>query len=687
MMDNNFSRLSISNMDENLAAQSQPLVTQALVLPEGQENDLSLRDYFGILKRRGLIIIGVTAVLMAGVVGMVMKQKPEYEGSFRLLVEPPVNNENALSNLTPTTKNENSSQPQLDYETQIQVLKSPKLIKEVVNQLQVSHPEIDYGTLTESLTITRLGETKIIETRYKSGNSQEVKEVLDKLASTYLMYSREQRQTRLRQGAQFVEQQLQPLQNRVAQLQKAQQLFRQKYGFYDPATQTTEISDRVKSLSDQRLVIDQKLAEARSNFASLEGQQGQLAILKDAPAYQQLIIELQQLDAKIAAESARFQDDSPTILTLKERRQKTLPLLQQEAQRVLSVTYADAATQLKTLESQSQELTKVEQQLRQKVDELPTLTRQYNELQRQLQTATDSLNRFQATRETLQIQGAQTELRWELVQPPVQPTSPASPNIPRNLILGFVASSLLGVGAGLLLEKLDETYHSVNAIKDKVALPLLATIPTESRVKRLIYPQESGKFIEALRVLHTNLQLVGNERSISSLVVSSSIAGEGKSTIAYHLAQVATSMGLRVLLVDADLRHPTVHYLCKIDNKRGLTDLISAQISTQDAIQQLPGGSQLSAIAAGSPVADTTNLLASTAMKHLMEELNKAFDLVIYDTPQMEGLADTSLLAPHTDGVLLVTRMHKTERSSLMKTLDTLRIGRINVLGLVVNGN
>lgn len=685
-MMSNSSKLSISNMDENLAIQSQPIVTQALVLPEGQESELSLRDYFGILKRRGLIITGVTTVLIAGVAGMTMRQKPEYEGNFRLLVEPPVNNENALSNLTPT-ENKNTVQPQLDYETQIQILKSPKLIKEVVSQLQVSHPEIDYDTLTQSLTVTRLGETKIIETRYKSKNSEEVKQVLDKLASTYLKYSREQRQTRLRQGVQFVEQQLKPLQNRVTQLQKAQQVFRQKYSFYDPNTQTAEISARVKTLSEQRLVVDQKLAEARSNFASLKGEQGQLAILKDAPVYQQQLIELRQLDAKIAAESARFVSDSPTILTLKERRQNLLPLLQQEAKRFLGIIYASAATQVKTLESQSQELAASEQQLRKKQDELPALTRQYNELQRQLQAATDSLNRFQATRETLQIQGAQTELRWELVQPPTKPIDTVSPNIPRNLILGFVASSLLGVGAGLLAEKLDQRYHSLNAIKDRIPLPLLATIPTESRVKKLKEREESGKFVEALRVLHTNIQLIGNSSSIRSLVVSSSIAGEGKSTVAFHLAQIATSMGLRVLLVDADLRHPQIHSLCKIDNKQGLTDLISTEMSTKEAIQKLPYGTQLSIIPSGSPVSDPTNLLSSTAMKCLMGELHKSFDLVIYDTPQMEGLADTSLLAPYTDGVLLVTRMHKTERSSLVKTLDSLKIGRINVLGLVVNGN
>ena len=686
MMKNNSSKLAISNMDESLAIQSQPIVTQALVLPEGQESDLSLRDYFGILKRRGLIIVGVTVALTTGVFAVTMRQKPQYEGSFRLLVEPPVNNENALSNLTPTENNGNP-QSQLDYETQIQILKSPKLIKEVVNQLQVSHPEIDYDGLIQSLSVARLGETKIIETRYKSNNSQEVKEVLDKLANTYLKYSREQRQTRLRQGTQFVEQQLKPLQSRVTQLQKAQQVFRQKYGFYDPNTQTGEITAQVQALSGQRLAINQKLAEARANFASLQGEQGQLAILKDAPVYQQQLIELKQLDAKIAAESARFVDDSPTILTLKERRRNLLPLLKQEAQRFLGVRYAEAATQVKALESQSQELAASEQQLQQKVDELPALTRQYYELQRQLQAATDSLNRFQATRETLQIQGAQTELRWELVQPPTKPADIVSPNTSRNLILGFVASSLLGVGAGFLAEKLDERYHSIKAVKDKVPLPLLATIPTESRVKRLKPSEGSGKFIEALRVLHTNIQLVGNDSTVRSLVVSSSIAGEGKSTVAFHLAQIATSMGLRVLLIDADLRNPKIHSLCKVNNEPGLSDLISRNIPVKDVIQQLPDGIPLSIISAGSPVSDPTKLLSSTAMKCLMGDLHKSFDLVIYDTPQIEGLADTSLLAPYTDGVLLVTRMHKTERSSFVKTLDNLKIGRINILGLVVNGN
>jgi polysaccharide biosynthesis transport protein len=684
-MKNNSSKLSISNMDENLAIQSQPIVTQALVIPEGQENDLSLRDYFSILKRRGLIITGVTAALVTGVTGMTMRQKPQYEGSFRLLVEPPVNNENALSNLTPTD-NKNTTQPQLDYETQIQILKSPKLLKEVVSQLQVSHPEIDYDTLSASLTVNRLGETKIIETRYKGNNSEQVKEVLNKLANTYLKYSREQRQTRLRQGVQFVEQQLKPLQNRVTQLQKALQIFRQKYSFYDPATQTAEIGNRITNLSERRLVVDQNLAEAKSYFESLKGRQGQLAILKDAPVYQQQLIELRQLDAKIAGESTRFVDDSPMMLVLKEKRQKLLPLLQQEAKRVLSIKYADAATQVKALESQSQELASSEQQLRQKVDELPSLTRQYNDLQRQLQAATDSLNRFQATRETLQIQGAQTELRWELVQPPTNPTDTVSPNISRNLILGFVASSLLGVGAGLLLEKLDERYHSINSVKDKIPLPLLATIPTERRVRKLREPGDSGKFVEALRVLHTNIQLVGNDSSIRSLVVSSPTTGEGKSTVAFHLAQIATSMGLRVLLVDADLRHSKIHSLCDIDNVSGLTDLISTEMPIKEAIQKLPYSNQLSIIPSGSQVSDPTNLLSSVAMKCLMGEFHKNFDLVIYDTPQLDGLADTSLLAPYVDGVLLVTRMHKTERPSLMKALDNLRIARVNVLGLVVNG-
>jgi polysaccharide biosynthesis transport protein len=685
MIENSSNGISSTDQNGKLVFPSPSLPSQPFSLSQGQGDDWKLHDLLGVLKRRAFIITGVTAALMAVVVNVTLKQKPEYEGSFQLLVEP-ISDENTLSTLTPD-KERNVTQTALDYDTQIRVLKSPKLMKGIVNKLQVTNPQIDNDSLTKSLNIKRIAETKIIEVSYKSSSQDDVKVVLDEVAEAFLKYSREERQSRVRQGAKFVEKQRQPLQNRVNYLQQSLQSFRRKSGFIDPTVQADQIINQVRLLSDRRLGVNQELAKARSNLASLQGEQGKLAALQDAPVYQQLIIQLRQLETQISAELARFNEDSPNIQSLKDKRENLLPLLQQEAQRVIGVKYAEVATQVQTLDVQSSELSKAEEQLKQKIEQLPKLARQYNELQRELQTATESLNRFQTTREILEIQGAQTEIRWELFQPPVKPGAPISPNIPRNLIMGFVASSVLGVGVALLIEKQDSTYHSLDALKAEISLPLLGIIPLQKRIKKSQYPYKAGKFVESLRVLHTNIQLLGEERPIRSLVVSSPVAGEGKSTIAYHLAQIATSMGLRVLLVDADLRRPQIHSLCNLNNERGLSNLISTEMSVEQAIQQLPQMSKLSAIPAGAIPADPTHLLSSSNMKYLMEEFQKAFDLVIYDAPPMVGLADTSLLAPYTDGVVLVTRIHKTKSSSLVQALDSLKIGRMNILGMVVNGN
>ncbi|MBW4670260.1 MAG: polysaccharide biosynthesis tyrosine autokinase [Cyanomargarita calcarea GSE-NOS-MK-12-04C] len=684
-MENSSNGISSSDRNGKLVFPSPSLPSQPFSLSQGEGDDWNLRDFVGVLKRRAFVITGITAALMAVVVNVTLKQKPEYEGSFQLLVEP-ISDENTLSTLTPD-KERNVTQTALDYDTQIRVLKSPKLMKGIVNKLQVNHPTIDDDSLAKSLNIKRLGETKIIEVSYKSNSQNDVKVVLDEVAEAFLKYSREERQSRVRQGAKFVEKQQQPLQNKVDSLQKSLQFFRQKSEFIDPTVQADQIINQVRLLSDRRLGVNQELAKAHANLTSLEGEQGKLAALQDAPVYQQLIIQLRQLETQISGELARFNEDSPNIQSLKDKRENLLPLLQQEAQRVVGVKYAEVATQVQTLEVQSSELSKAEEQLKQKVEQLPKLARKYNELQRDLQAATESLNRFKTTREILEIQGAQTEIRWELFQPPVKPGAPISPNIPRNLIMGFVASSVLGVGVALLIEKQDSTYHSLDALKAEISLPLLGIIPLQKRIKKSQYPYKAGKFVESLRVLHTNIQLVGDDRPIRSLVVSSPVAGEGKSTIAYHLAQIATSMGLRVLLVDADLRRPRIHSLCNLDNERGLSNLISTEMPLDQAIQQLPQMSKLSAIPAGPIPADPTYLLSSSNMKYLMEEFQKAFDLVIYDAPPMVGLADTSLLAPYTDGVVLVTRIHKTKSSSLVQALDSLKIGRMNILGMVVNAN
>ncbi|MFO5438609.1 MAG: GumC family protein [Dolichospermum sp.] len=687
-----------------------------------ETSDFNLKSFLGLLQRRAIIIIGVASVAMGGVIYTTFKQVPIYEGGFQILVEP-VNSDSELGKIDVGLADVLRSSG-LDYESQIQVLRSPELLGDFIKEIQKSYPDINYYTFLEALTIRRLGQSKIIQVSYQSDNSRKIKLILDPLAEFYLKYSLNKRQTKLRQGVKFVDEKLPEIRTRLGQLQKQMQMFRQRYNFIDPENQSEVISSQIQSLTQQRLTINQQLTAARASYDRLQRREEQLAILNTAPLYQTLIAQQRQLDTQISGELTRFQPDNPVIRTLQEKRTNLLPIIEGEAARTINIRISEATDLIKKIEVENQYITQVEKQVQLKLDQLPVLSRQYTEILRNLQIANESLNRFLAAREQLQIEIAQTELPWELIQAAFQPQNPISPDIPRNLILGFVASSLLGIGAAFLREQTDNTYHSIENVQDKVGLPLLGSLPFNKnlvrnpsfnltkiakdqepevvvdplvasnepsntsvpRSSRSSYYYGQGSFWESLQVLYSNIQLLNSDRPIKSLVVSSAVPGDGKSTVGFSLAKTAAIMGKKVLLVDCDLRKSKIHKLSQLNNLWGISSLISSDIDVNQVIQQMPGLNGLSVITAGPTPPDPARLLSSDKMSQMMNYFSENFDLVIYDTPPLSGLVDARLVAVHTDGVMLVVRIDKTDKSALKQLVDTLKASPINLLGVVVNG-
>ncbi|MDB9489014.1 polysaccharide biosynthesis tyrosine autokinase [Dolichospermum circinale CS-534/05] len=687
-----------------------------------ETSDFNLKSFLSLLQRRAIIIIGVASVAMGGVIYTTFKQVPIYEGGFQILVEP-VNSDSELGKIDVGLADVLKTSG-LDYESQIQVLRSPELLRDFIKEIQKSHPDINYYTLIQGLTIRRLGQSKIIQVSYQSNNSRKIKLILDPLADFYLKYSLNKRQTKLRQGVKFVDEKLPEIRTRLGQLQKQMQMFRQRYNFIDPENQAGVISSQIQSLTQQRLTINQQLTAARANYDRLQRREEQLAILNTAPLYQTLIAQQRQLDTQISGELTRFQPDNPVIRTLQEKRTNLLPIIEAEAARTINIRISEATDLIKKIEVDNQYIAQVEKQVQLKLDQLPVLSRQYAEILRNLQFFNESLNRFLAAREQLQIEIAQTELPWELIQAAFQPQYPISPNIPRNLILGFVASSLLGIGAAFLREQTDNTYHSIENVQDKVGLPLLGSLPFNKnlvrnpsfnltkigkdkepevvvdplvasnepsktsvrRRSRSSYYYGQGSFWESLQVLYSNIQLLNSDRPIKSLVISSALPGDGKSTVAFSLAKTAAIMGKKVLLVDCDLRKSKVHKLSQLNNLWGISSLISSDIDVNQVIQEMPGLNGLSVITAGPLPPDPARLLSSDKMSQMMNYFSENFDLVIYDTPPSSGLVDARLVSVNTDGVMLVVRIDKTDKSALKQLVDTLKASPINLLGVVVNG-
>lgn len=455
---------------------TQSSILESWQLYAQQEEESDLRNFLMVLRRRAWVIVGVAALVMAAATARTLSEVEIFQGQFRVLVEP-VNADEDLSDLTSVLGERTLAKSSLDYETQVQVLRSPELITPVAEQLQQTYPDLSYLTILENLTIKRLGNTKILEVSYTSSDAVQAQVVLDQLSQAYLAYSLNERQTNLRQGINFIENQLPDLQAQVDTIQAQLEDFRRRYNFITPEIQSAQLSEQKTELISQRLELERQFSEAQQSLNNLQGQSGTLAALEGAPVYQQLLSELRTVETKIAAELTRFNPDSLSIRVLEEQRNNMLPLLQQEAQRVVGTKGAIATNNLQILQGQGQTLINAEQQVAAGLNLLPSLIRSYTDLQRELEVATEALTRFRVTRETLAIEAAQTEIPWQIIEAPTKPDKPISPDLNRSLLLSLVVSLSLGLVAALLLEKLDNVYHSIDELKAGTKLPLLGTLP------------------------------------------------------------------------------------------------------------------------------------------------------------------------------------------------------------------
>jgi succinoglycan biosynthesis transport protein ExoP len=708
---------------------------------EGDNFDLS--QILTIARRRMILIAGVAIALSSGVAAKVLKEVPKYEGKFQLLVEPPSRQDDKVKQLSQALDTSGGDKLQgVDYQTQIQVLKSPQVMSPILKKIQARYPDITEEAIQAKLTISRMAETKIIEVRYQDSDPDKIQFVLEQIVDAYVKYSAQEQQDTVKQGLTFVNNQTDVLQNRVNTLQQNLQDFRQKYNIIDPQTQGQLLTTRVGEIVKERQDTISQLSEAEKLYGELKNQLGELGVspqqavtasaLSEAPRYQRSLDKLAEIENKIAVESGRFTEDSPTIKALREQQSKLKPLVEQEAAiavgRVgsgvpknapslaspsslrleLTKKMVETANQKQVLQVRRNAIAQAETNLGQQLNNLAAVSRQYTDLQRELTVATESLNRFLAVRESLQIERAQKTQPWQQLNKPQRPLLPISPNIPRGIILGTVAGLLAGVGAALLAEKLDTVFHSAEELKDGSGLPILGTIPFEKSLhrrflsgtaRRALSSEElaaietnshhnymASPFTESFRSLFTNLQFISPDQPIRSLVISSSVPAEGKSTVATYLAQAAAAMGQRVLLVDADLRRPQVHVRNDLPNVWGLSNVISSEINVDDVIQHSAVEENLYILTAGQIPPDPTRLLSSQKMHNLVQYFQEAFDLVIFDAPPLLGLADARLLEAHTDGIAMVVGLDKTDRAVLTQVLYGLKTSRARVFGVIANG-
>lgn len=283
--------------------------------------------------------------------------------------------------------------------------------------------------------------------------------------------------------------------------------------------------------------------------------------------------------------------------------------------------------------------------------------------------------------------GAPPTVKVSVWEPAKLPISPVSPRPVRNIGLGLLLGLLLGAGAAVLRSTLDTTLRTAADVREAVDLPVLGTIgfdPDCARRPLIVQGRADAPRAEALRELRTNLQFVDVDDPPRSIVMTSCVRGEGKTTTAANLAITLTQAGSRVLLIDGDLRRPALAEQLGIEGAVGLTSVLVGAAELDDVVQPW-GDGRLEVLPSGPLPPNPSELLGSKGMAGLLKRLEAGYDLVLIDAPPLLPVTDAAVLAAVAGGVLVVTRARRTRREQLQRATQALQAVDARLLGIVLN--
>lgn len=269
------------------------------------------------------------------------------------------------------------------------------------------------------------------------------------------------------------------------------------------------------------------------------------------------------------------------------------------------------------------------------------------------------------------------------------PTKPVAvaPRKTVNLTVGFMIGLALGMGLAVLRQLLDTTVRQAQVLRTLTEAPVLGVIPFDRAAKRsplIVNNSARSARAEALRQLRTNLQFIDVERPVRVLVVTSSVADEGKSTMSANLAVSFAESNRTVLLIEADLRRPRIAEYLGVERSVGLTNVLADQVPFQEVLQPW-GRSGLQVLPSGSIPPNPSELLGGPKMLELLALLKRRFDVIVLDTPPLLPVTDAAVVAAHADGAVLVTRYGRTTRGQVATAVRSLKSVDARLLGSILN--
>jgi capsular exopolysaccharide synthesis family protein len=490
---------------------------------------------------------------------------------------------------------------------------------------------------------------------------------------------------------------------------------------------TEEANSSVSVLAN----LKNQIAQAEANLADVSARSAELrrkigmspqealaaSSLSQSAGVQTALADYQKIDSQLALERTRFRDTTPAIADLEDKRAALRAILKERVRDVIASQSQVPAknlqvgtTQQKLIEdavqtevqrlglaSQVAVLSNVKSTFEQRADTLPRLEQNQRELERKLNAAQSTYEVLLKKLQEAQVAENQNIGNARILETAVVPSQPINSRTQQSALIGGILGLLLGSAAALILEARDTSIKTISEARELFGYTLLGTIPFVGK-KVMLLSRDSDNPVpelpvrdtprspvsEAYRMLQANLKFLSSDQPLKVIVVTSSIPKEGKSTISANLAAAIAQLGRKVLLVDADMRHPLQHHIWELTNAVGLSDVLVAQAEFKTAVKEVMPN--LHVLSSGVMPPNPVALLDSKRMASLVEGFAASYDFVIFDTPPLVGVADTPILGKMASGILLVVRPGVVTVASGGAAQELLKQSGQKVLGMVMNG-
>ena len=658
-------------------------------------------------RRQGVFLF--TFGLVTGILALnTLRQRifsPVYEGGFQLQIANPFETRGAGATGGPVEAIARST-VENDVPSLIVLMRSPLLVRPVALKQGVAIPEI-----LGNLNIQPAGDVQeVLNVNLRWRDPAKGRAILSQLAQEYTRFSLSQRQSAVDSGVRFLDSQAPDLEARVEKLQRELREFRQRNKFLDPSSMAASIQgsrdgivSQLRALQVQQAQLESQLASVRSGklqfspsgaptaFAQLgsaslatpgRGEAAQSAAGGKTPSAQ-----LNEFEQQLASARGTFREDSPIVQSIKARRDQLMPVVQQQATDAIRA-------QLLAIGAQQDELNRQILLLNDNFRTSPMLMKEYEDLQQRLSVARNSYASYIQARESFRLERARTTRAWQVISPPEFGDVPVEPNIQRDLFRALMLGLVAGLGAALLREKTDNVFHTPMEAEKDLQLPVLGLIPhlplepgveISNSISKMT-ASERFAIKESLRSLFTTFRLLRADRNIRLVGVTSSTQGEGKSTSVTVFARTLADLGLKVLIVDSDMRLPMQNRYLGVAQGDGLSTLLSdPSLMSADLILNIQ--ENLDILPAGPKPPDPAKLLNSQRCQEVVDQIRQlpGYDIVLFDAPPCLMLADPILLGEKLDGILFLVGLGKVSRDLAPQAARRIKATGVDVLGLICN--